>query len=518
MDAFFWIAMIAGLASGGAIYWCVRCGRRAQSAAERADEAADARWQAKLEKELADHRQVERELAHLASFAEMAPILVVETDLECQPGYLNPAAQERFPDLKKLGPVHPALAGLGSVLEVLRRDKKPSLHRPIHVGDNVYDQQITLLEDAPGIRIYMSDITELKQADQIKSDFLNVVTHELRSPLTAIQATLQTIEAGLHGNLNADQKSFLSIALANLGRLNRLLTEFLDISKIEAGCFPFRPEPTDMARLVDGVAQSFRFLAEQRHLAVRAHVDPGKPEVFVDHDQITQVFTNLVQNALKFTTEGQVDIDVQMEPELVRCRVSDTGPGLTPEDIPKVFGKFQQFGHPSSQGEKGTGLGLSLCKAFVELHGGRIWVESRPGEGANFIFTLPRISSEEFFHRRAEDLFGRAVARAKALSILRIIPRQKDGESRPWTDELLEDVLEQLKKAVEKCVRPEASTIVIAHRSLCMALPAVEPNQAEEITQRIRNAFSNSGLEFRISCYPRDGNVIQKLLSIFTED
>jgi signal transduction histidine kinase len=112
--------------------------------------------------------------------------------------------------------------------------------------------------------------------------------------------------------------------------------------------------------------------------------------VMMDRDRIIQVFTNFLHNAVKFTRRGFIDLIVQEEEFQVRCTVADTGPGITPSHLPRLFGKFQQAGSQSITGEKGSGLGLSLCKGLVELHGGAVWVESEVDKGSRFIFTLPR--------------------------------------------------------------------------------------------------------------------------------
>jgi signal transduction histidine kinase len=374
------IIALGSLAAGVAAAWTMqKAGRRRFVAA----------WNEKLEAEISDRRQIEQELAHLASFAEMAPNPIIEFLAGDKIAYTNDSARELFPDLNAAHFSHPLFAGLEAVAEKMRADRQVLHSRPIEINGRIYDERICLL-DKGRTRLYLSDITELKRLDQLKTDFVNMTSHELRTPLTSIQGMVKIVAEGMAGDINDVQKKSLGIALRNIERLSRLINDLLDVSKIEAGNMTLSLEAVNLAELVRQVGDTFRPLIQERGLELRIQVASENLMVMMDRDRIIQVFTNFLHNAVKFTRRGFIDLIVQEEEFQVRCTVADTGPGITPSHLPRLFGKFQQAGSQSITGEKGSGLGLSLCKGLVELHGGAVWVESEVDKGSRFIFTLPR--------------------------------------------------------------------------------------------------------------------------------
>lgn len=345
-----------------------------------------------LQADLEDRRSIERELAHMASFSEMAPNPIVETDIHSKVHYINPAAMRVFPTLAAEGKSHAIFHEMGEVLKNLDKDHRTLSTRTLTHNDRIYEQQVSLLDGGPRVRFYFSDITELKRLDQLKSDFVNMVSHELRSPLTTMLASVKMIYDGMLGDLTKHQKEALSLVLKTTQRLARLSNELLDLSKIEAGKMDLQCVSTDLRELIEDVQKNFQPLAYERGLKLKTSIPQDPLVLLIDPDKIVEVFTNLVNNALKFTVQGTVELSAVTTSDGVRCAVSDSGPGIAEKDLPKVFEKFQQLHAPASAKEKGTGLGLTLCKGIVELHGGKIWVESQLGHGTSFLFTLPRRS------------------------------------------------------------------------------------------------------------------------------
>ena len=231
---------------------------------------------------------------------------------------------------------------------------------------------------------------ERKKLISMRNHFTNVVSHELRSPLFAIKELIQLAAESSDPSVSPGQKNFLTVALCSIERLYRITDDLLSIAKLESG--KTKEEKTffnihDVAR---EVVRLFEEMARKKGLQLKTVFPSAGVEVYADQDKITRVFTNLLSNALKFCKEGAVEIVVAEFPEEVRCSVKDTGCGIAPEDLEKVFSKFEQFGKKACGVEKGTGLGLSICKEIVERHGGKIGVESTLGEGATFFFTLPK--------------------------------------------------------------------------------------------------------------------------------
>ena len=476
----------------------------------------------KLETELAERRDIERELAHMASFSEMAPNPIVETDVEEKIHYVNPAALTAFPDLESLGKRHPIFEGLSDVLDALRRDSLQLLTRPIKLGERIYDEQVSLLHGGPRVRLYFSDITELKRLDQLKTDFVNMVSHELRSPLTTIQASIKMTAEKLLGPLNDDQDNALRLALKNIERLARLINDLLDTSKIEAGKLELSCQPGDMKAVIQELVAAFSPLARERGLELRAVVPDHPVELLMDRDKIVQVFTNLIQNAMKFTQEGFVEVSAQVEAGGVRCQVVDSGPGIADSDLPKVFGKFQQFGAAPKGREKGTGLGLALCKGFVESHGGKIHVESQLGQGTRFIFTLPQIDVEAVFREEVHKLFADAVSRGHALTLVSFSMEQWSLTRGGAGAGVQDMVLHRLHAVVQSSLGGQYVTLVQRQGAVWLALPEMAKDSALQLAARVKNDLEKSlanssgaahaGFRVTLVSYPEDGSLAEQLL------
>jgi signal transduction histidine kinase len=189
--------------------------------------------------------------------------------------------------------------------------------------------------------------------------------------------------------VSEQQTEFLSFCLEDVDRLTRLINDLLDISRLEAKKTEINKEAFDIVGIVKGVHSSFISRVAAKGLELRTNFSKEKIQVYADRDKLIQVFTNLVGNSLKFTERGFIEISVIEKADVIVCSVRDTGKGISEADVPKTFSKFQQFGRTDDAGEKGTGLGLAISKGIVELHGGKIWVESKLNEGSQFSFILP---------------------------------------------------------------------------------------------------------------------------------
>ena len=233
---------------------------------------------------------------------------------------------------------------------------------------------------------------QLKELGELKSGFVAQMSHELRTPLAIIREGISQVLDGICGQANEKQRGTLSIVLRNIDRLGRLIEDLLDISRIETGKLGVWKEPFDLVDLVQEVSRAFLPKAQEKGLEMKARFPRQKVQVHADREKIFQIFSNLLANAVKFTQKGSIEICIEDSAEAVACSVSDTGPGIAQENIPRLFNKFEQL-HESTgaTGERGTGLGLAICKGIVDLHGGKIWVESTLPQGARFIFTLPKM-------------------------------------------------------------------------------------------------------------------------------
>lgn len=250
-----------------------------------------------------------------------------------------------------------------------------------------------------GMVSVLSDITKQKQLDEAKSKFVASVSHELRTPLLSIQESLALLLGKEVGEVTPEQEKFLSIAQRNIGRLSRLVNDLLDVAKLEAGKIELRPVSFELKDMVHHVVETVRSWAEGKGVAINEAYSKEPVPMVADPDRLTQVVTNLLGNAIKFTPEGgkiSVEIDPRQsapgtaEEPGVAVSVQDSGIGIPKQDQERIFEKFEQVSLASPQGVSSTGLGLTIAKEIVELHGGRIWVDSEEGKGSRFTFAIPR--------------------------------------------------------------------------------------------------------------------------------
>jgi PAS domain S-box-containing protein len=251
----------------------------------------------------------------------------------------------------------------------------------------------TSSEQFVGIVTVFRDITREVQADIAKTEFVSTVSHELRTPLTSIKGYADLLMAGAVGPLTEDQARFVNIIHNNANRLTALINDLLDISRIESGRVKLDFQPLQMRDMIQDVVESLRAQIEAKGLVLRVNMPEDLPLVQGDRERLTQVMNNLVSNAYRYTPEGEVVITVSEMEGALRTDVSDTGIGIVSEDQSKIWDRFFRATHPLVEEVGGTGLGLSIVKMFVEMHGGRIWVDSEPGRGSTFTFILPTIET-----------------------------------------------------------------------------------------------------------------------------
>lgn len=235
------------------------------------------------------------------------------------------------------------------------------------------------------------------EASRLKGEFLANMSHELRTPLNAILGFAELLHDGKVGPLDETQKEFLGDILSSGRHLLTLINDVLDLSKIEAGKMTFRPENLQLSTLIQEVSDILREMVGRKRLRLKTEIDPGLDRVFLDPAKLKQVLYNFLSNAIKFTSEGgTVTMRAKTHgPEHFRLEVEDTGIGIRPEDLPRLFVEFQQLDSSSSKRFAGTGLGLALTKRIVTTQGGEVGVSSTPGEGSIFFAVLPRRDQSE---------------------------------------------------------------------------------------------------------------------------
>jgi PAS domain S-box-containing protein len=367
--------------------------------------------QQKFEKTLQEKKQTE---AVVRSVAE--GVVVVNDKGEVL--LMNPAA-ERLLDTRKENKIGKPL--LENVKEgqlfSLASDPGEGGERDIELTSRedetkkILRSSSAVIEDENGKTVGMvtvlSDITKQKELDQLKSDFVSNVSHELRNPLGAIQQSISVILDRTAGPITEHQERFLTNAQRNLRRLGALIDDLLDMAKLDAHKVELHCEPFSIAQIITEVMETVETWAKNKNIQLIKNLPDNLPKILLDPNRTIQVIVNLISNAIKFTPNGgaiTVGARLDNDKRVMTVSVADTGVGIAPEDLKKIFNKFQQVGQKTAarapnaggvQGKEkpaeisGTGLGLVIAKQIVQLHGGEIFVESEPGKGTKFTFTLP---------------------------------------------------------------------------------------------------------------------------------
>ena len=315
------------------------------------------------------------------------------------------------------------------------------------------------------------------------------------------------------GPTTENQREFLNICKEDVDRLTRIINNLLDISKIEAGQIELKRELIDLKSLIHQIITSLQFKVEKKGLTLKSTLPTHEIRIYSDHDKLIQVFMNLINNALKFTSSGSIEISVLENDNEFECHVIDTGMGITKEDLTKVFSKFQQFGRKHGAGEKGTGLGLSIAKGIIELHKGRIWVESEYGKGTQFVFTLPKYTPESCLKETLTQSIKDAQEKDSQVSLTIISLKaqvQKDVTSALEKSKLLKKAEDTFNHAL----RQVKDTVITLHDRIVIVLSHCDKDQTTKIEERLRSAWTlqeqgkggveNIDLDFQWLTYPDD--------------
>ena len=259
------------------------------------------------------------------------------------------------------------------------------------------------LADHAAIAIENSHLFEqVRRANDAKTEFVSFVSHELKQPMTSIKGYADLLTKGAAGELTDTQRSFLDTIAANVGRMNRLVSDLLDISRIESGRIRLEFTDVSIEQVVQDALRTTRRQLDAKQQTLEVRIPPDLPLVRGDPSRLVQILTNVVSNAHKYTPEaGHITVQAQRwaseQDGFVLCSVADTGIGIAPKDQERLFTKYFRADDPAVHGETGTGLGLVITKNLVELQGGEIWVESKVGQGSTFAFTVPVAHSAQAY-------------------------------------------------------------------------------------------------------------------------
>lgn len=335
---------------------------------------------------------------------------------------------------------------------------------------------------------------ELKRLDKLKSTFIASISHELRTPLTVIKEFISLMLEGHAGSLTEDQKDYLGIANKNILRLTNLIETLLDFSRIESGKgLKLRFEPTLLVEVVEDASMTLAQQLEEKRIVLENRIDPDIPLVLIDRNRMVEVFINLINNGIKFTAPGgKITIDsrgLTEKRDYLKVVVADTGVGIAPEDLSKIFDRFYQGQRTQTGIIAGTGLGLAITKEIIQGHGGNIQAESKSGSGASFVFTVPVFGVETIFNLLLVPMLEEAERDKMPFSLIRTDfwdPRTKresilNAESR-----------EGVRYALQKLVRV-VDTVVPFQNNIAYILSFNDNKMAKEIGERVQVKLTQGG-------------------------
>jgi PAS domain S-box-containing protein/diguanylate cyclase (GGDEF)-like protein len=375
-------------------------------------------------------------------------------------------------------------------------------------GDQWFNVSVDPLSDEKGNLIggvhIMTDITKEKEIDKMKTELISNVSHELRTPLTTIKEGISLVYDGTLGPLDAAQKDIMGRVKNNIDRLARLINDLLDISRIDAGRMELRKTSVNIVVLVEEVISLFQNQAKNKKIELTTSVEEDLHSIYIDRDRISQVLTNLISNSVKFTqSHGRIVVDIKDYGTEIEISVTDTGIGISSQNVAGLFDRFSQFNRVYGPGERGTGLGLAISKEIVEMHGGRIWVESQVGRGSTFYFSLPLLSQEEIFREYLIEGLREASSKGCPLSLVVIHVKHVKKIMRACTDAQAFSILSEIEGLIAKTLRRK-SDIVSRYKYdeiIIAILMDTAKKDALSVKERIRQEIE---IEIKEKGWPKD--------------
>jgi signal transduction histidine kinase len=457
--------------------------------------------------------------------SEPFTILITDIKMPEMDGFeLMKAVHAEFPDIHII-----AMTGHGAsytYTDVVSAGATDFLNKPFSLDEmraklNRVSREKELIRDLKQKSLELEKANEdLRRLDNLKSIFVSSVSHELRTPLTVIKEFISLILEGHGGTLTDDQKEYLGIAHKNILRLTNLIDTLLDFSRIESG--KGLQLKFDAARLIEVVEDASMTLAhglEEKRITLENRLDPDMPQVLIDRNRLVEVLINLINNGIKFTPSGgKITVDTRgltEKRDYLKVVVSDTGIGIPPEDLPRIFDRFYQGQNTGIS--MGSGLGLAITKEIIEGHQGSIHAESRPGSGTSFIFTLPLLGVNNIFQIIIQPKLEESEKDGVPFSIIRVkfwdptMKREVTLSHDSWGD---------VKYALQKMIR-SVDTIIPFQNSQIYIFSFVDQKLATEVGERIEVKLTQGGylpkgteVQFKTFTYPQEAESKEDFLKV----
>lgn len=326
-----------------------------------------------------------------------------------------------------------------------------------------------------------------------QEEYIPLVAHELKTPLAVIREGISLLVDGVCGPLNDKQRKILTMSSENITRLTRIIEDLLEVSKMEGGRLKLRKSLVDICILLQESCEKWQLEVSKKNQTLRLFIEEKQQYIYVDPGIIQQVVDNLISNAIKYSQErGNIEIFLKNEGAHILIVVKDTGIGISQEDFPKIFEKFQRFKRDVNNEIKGTGLGLSIVKQFIDLHKGTIAVESELGKGTTFHIRLPKLDVDSVFSEYINDGIAEAKQRKASISLIIVrVFRFKEllAELGP---EKAHGFLKELERAVDACLRRQADTVVRDTGELMVMLFDTRPEDVYKVKERIEQIIKQT--------------------------
>lgn len=368
---------------------------------------------------------------------------------------------------------------------------------------------------------FIRDISERKKLERIRQEFVGVISHELRTPLVPMKEGVSQVLEGLFGEINDDQREYLTIVYNETNRLKRIIDDLLDIFKFEIDKYPMKKDLVDMKSLIKGVVATFSPQAQAKGLTIKMEIPQHPILLYADRDRINQVLANLLSNAVKFAEKGSIKVSAAIKRRTVECHVVDTGEGMAKKHVALLFTKFQQFRKSVNPEERGSGLGLVICKNIIELHKGKIWAKSSVKKGTTLSFTLPLYSSRALFKELIADNLKDAIEDDSSFSIIAFGIRGVNGIVRTIGKDKVASVIETLELLIRNILRRSKDLSLRYRGNILTILPNTANDGASAVAERINTAFNEYSaqmelvvpitLSWRVVNFPADADTVETL-------
>ena len=403
---------------------------------------------------------------------------------------------------------------------------------------------LTIFHDLTDIRRVVhltAEINEKSRVEKLKDEFISIVSHEMRTPLTIIKGAVSNLKDGIVGDLNEKQIKVLDTTNRNIDRLARIINDLLDLSRLESGKTKIHRRKLELTALIDEIISNFSNAASERNIQIESEIPHGLPAVFADGDMIVQVLTNLIQNALRYAKSkitirgykenlrpdiaGKADKNYQ---EMIKIGVIDDGTGIAKNDLALLFNKFEQINRPEGgSGYKGTGLGLAICKQIITLNHGKIWANSDTGKGAEFYFLLPVYHESDDLLVALEAVLQQAEKSQSFVSILSIAVGNLTEILAQSTERDIAWMFNDLSREIRNKALRKSDFMHFRRdtREFVVILLDADRNLANQVASRIHNLTKDcfcpgkngkvyASLKTGVSIYPDDSQDAHNLLEM----